>query len=46
MGFGFDFMEVEWFDGGYFEDGVAIGGGCFEEEVEFCRMQKNIRVFG
>ena len=25
--FGFDFTRVEQFDGDYFEDGVAFGGG-------------------
>ena len=37
---------VEKFDGVYFEDGVAYGSGCFEEEVEFGRIQKHIGDFG
>ena len=44
--FGFDFAVVECFDDGYFEDGVAFGGGCFEEEVEFGSMRKHIGDFG
>ncbi len=44
--FGLDFVLVEPFDGGYFDDGVVFGGGCFEEEVEFSRMQKHIGYFG
>ena len=37
---------VERFDGGYFEDWVAFGGGCFEEEMEFGRMRTQIGDFG
>ena len=44
--FGFDFAVVERFDGGYFEDGVVFGGGCFEEEAEFGKMWKHIGNFG
>ena len=44
--FGFDFVVVEQFDSGYFKDGVAFGGGCFEDEVKFGRMQKHIGDFG
>ena len=39
-------MVVDWFDGGYFKDGVEFEGGCFEEEVEFGRMRKHIGDFG
>ena len=44
--FGFGFVEVERFDGGYFENGVAFGSGCVEEEFEFGRMRKHIGDFG
>ena len=44
--FGFYFVAVEWFDGEYFEDRVAFGDGCFEEQVEFGRMRKHIWDFG
>ena len=40
-----DFDMVERFDCGYFMDGVGNGSGCFEEEVEFCLMQKHIGDF-
>ena len=39
-------MVVKRSDSGYFEDRVAYGGGCFEEEVEFGRMRKHIGDFG
>ena len=45
LDFGFGFAVVEWFDVGYFEDGVIFGRGCFEEEVEFDRMRKYIGDF-
>ena len=41
-----DSVYFEQFDGGYFENGVAFGGGGFEEEVEFGRMRKHIGDFG
>ena len=44
--FDFDFVAVERFDGEYFEDGVAFKDGCFEEDMEFGRMQKPIGDFG
>ena len=46
MYFGFDFVVVERFDGRYFEEWVAFGGGCSMEEVEFGKMRKHIRDFG
>ena len=39
-------MVVERFDGEYFEDGAVFEDGCFEEEMEFCRMLKHIVDFG
>ena len=39
-------MAADRFDGEYFEDGVAFGDGCFEEEMEFGRMLKHIVGFG
>ena len=39
-------MRVERFGDGYFGDGVAFGDGCFEGDMEFCRMLKNFRDFG
>ena len=39
-------MGVERSDGEYFEDGVAFGDGCFEEEMEFGMMLKHIGDFG
>ena len=37
---------VEQFDGEYFEDRVAFGGGCFGEEVEFGRMRSILGILG
>ena len=42
---GFDFVVVERFEGGYFEDGMTFGGCCFEKKVEFGRMHKHIGDF-
>ena len=39
-------MAVEHFDSEYFEDGVAFEDCCFEEDMEFGRMQKHIGVLG
>ena len=44
--FGFDFVVAERSYGGYFEDVMIFGGGCFEEEVDFGMMQKHIGDFG
>ena len=44
--FGFGFVGVERSNGEYFGDGVTFEDGCFEEEMEFGRMQKHIGDFG
>ena len=48
FGFGFDsgFVVVEWFDGGYFDNEVVFGNGCFEEVVEYGRRQIHTEDFG
>ena len=44
--FGFNILAVERPDGEYFEDGVELEDSCFEEVIEFGRMQKHIGDFG
>ena len=39
-------MAVGRFDGAYFQDGVAFEDECFEEVMEFGRIQKHIGDFG
>ena len=43
--FSFDFAVVDQPDDGYFEDEMEFEGGCFEEKMEFGRMQKHIGDF-
>ena len=45
FGFGSGFALVEWYGGGYFEDEVVFGNGCFEKVVESGRMQRHAEDF-
>ena len=44
--FGFDFAVVERLNDGYFEDGVAFGGGCFEEGCSFVGCRSILLILG